>query len=222
MTSPVKVCVGAPCGKQPICDKFYDCFGSLTLPPGSVWQRSIGGSVPHNLNTLVDAALAQDCTHLFIVEDDSVFNRDTVMRLLAHDVPVVAGLCRQRSAPFRSYVYKGVNADGLGWYNLTHADTGLIKCDATGMGGILINTDVFAKLVRPYFSYYYVGEKEWGQDIVFGKSLIDAGIDVYCDLDVIIGHVTQVIIGSERGPDGWNVTMGVDEVTVGFPQPVLV
>lgn len=218
----LKVCVGAPCGKQPICDKFYDCFGGLQLPPGSIWQRSIGGSVPNNLNKLVDAALDAKCTHLFIVEDDSVFNRDAVMRLLAHDKPVVAGLCRQRSAPFRSYVYKGLNENGLGWYELKPEDRGLIRCDATGMGGILINTDVFDKLTRPYFSYYYVGEKEWGQDIVFGKSLVEAGVEVFCDLDVHIGHVTQCVVGSERTADGWNVTLGVDEIKVGFPQPALV
>lgn len=216
-----KVCVGAPCAKQPICDRFYDSFGGLDLPEGSIWQRSIGGSIPNNLNKLVDAALSQDCTHLFIVEDDSIFARDTVRRLLVHDKEVVAGLCRQRSAPFRSYVYKGLNEVGLGWYELKPTDKGLIKCDATGMGGILINTSVFAKLKRPYFSYYYVGEKEWGQDIVFGKSLVEAGIEVYCDLDVMIGHVTQCVIGSEWGEDGWKVTMGIDEVKIGFPQPEL-
>lgn len=221
MTRPLKVCAGAPCGKQPITDRFYDCYGGLDLPAGSIWQRSIGGSIPNNLNKLVDAALSQDCTHLFIVEDDSVFARDTVRRLLAHEKPVVAGLCRQRSAPFRAYVYKGLNADGLGWYQLQPSDRGLIRCDATGMGGILINTDVFAKLSRPYFSYYYEGEKEWGQDIVFGKSLMDAGIEVYCDLDVMIGHVTQCVVGTERVADGWNVTLGIEDTKIGFPQPAL-
>lgn len=216
-----KVCVGAPCAKQPICDRFYDCFGGLDLPQGSIWQRAIGGSIPVNLNKLVDAALTQDCTHLFIVEDDSVFERDTVRRLLAHDKPVVTGLCRQRSAPFRSYVYKGLNENGLGWYTLTPQDKGLIKVDATGMGGILINTEVFKKLQRPYFHHYFVGEKEWGQDIVFGKSLVEAGIDVYCDLDVHIGHVTQCQIGSEWSPTGWNVTVKIDEIKVNFPQPEL-
>lgn len=217
-----KICVGAPCGKQPVCDKFYDSFGGLDLPQGSIWQRSIGGSVPNNLNKLVNHALEEKCTHLFIVEDDSVFERDTVRRLLKHNVPVVAGLCRSRGAPFRAYVYKGLSDDGLGWYTIGPNDKGLIKCDATGMGGILINTEVFQKLKKPYFSYYYVGEKEWGQDIVFGKSLIEAGINVYCDLDVHIGHVTQCIIGSQLDKNGWNITLGIDQAKINVPQSFLI
>lgn len=215
-----KVLAGAPCAKHPVCDQFYDCFSGLVLPPGSLRHRVRGGSIPNNLNILVDLAIKHECTHLFIVEDDSVFESDTVTRLLKHDVPVVAGLCRSRGAPFRPYVYKGLNKDGLGWYQLTPEDKGLINCSATGMGGILINMDVFKQLSRPYFHIYYVGEKEWGQDIVFGKALVEAGIDVYCDTDVIIGHVTQCILGSERHDDGWVITMAVDQAMVSLPQVV--
>lgn len=214
-----KVLAGAPCGKEPVCDLFYDCFAGLKLPEGSTRQRVVGGSIPTNLNTLVDCAFEEHCTHLFIVEDDSLFANDTVTRLLSHDVPVVAGLCRARSAPFRPYVYQGITEDGLGYRPLTPTDTGLIKCSATGLGGILINMDVFAKLTRPYFHHYFVGEKEWGQDIVFGKAMIDAGVDVYCDTDVIIGHTTQCVIGSEKTKDGpWVITVQINEAVIRIPQ----
>ncbi len=101
VTPNIKVLAGSPCSKQPICNEFHDCFAGLDLPPGSDWYRAVGGSIPNNLNTIVAHALKTDCTHVFIVEDDSVFARDTVRRLLKHNVPVVAGLCRSRSAPFR-------------------------------------------------------------------------------------------------------------------------
>lgn len=217
--TPYTVLAGAPCSKNPVCDRFYDSFAGLLLPDGSYRQRAVGGSIPTNLNKLVDCAIEAKVTHLFIVEDDSIFMPDTVMRLLAHDKPVVTGLCRARHAPFRSYVYKGVNEDGLGWYTLTPDDKGLIQCSATGLGGILINMDVFTKLQRPYFHHYFTGDKEWGQDIVFGLSLVDAGIDVFCDTDVIIGHATQCVLGSERGPDGWTITMTIDQAMVSLPQP---
>ncbi len=215
-----KVLVGAPCGKVPVCNEFYGCFYGLHVPPGSDWTRPIGGSVPHNLNVIVDQALSGGYSHVFIVEDDSLFPQDVVLRLLKHDVPVVAGLCRSRSAPFRSYIYKGLNENGLGWYTLTPKDSGLIKCSATGMGGILIKTDVFKSLTRPYFHSYFVGDQEWSQDIVFGKSLIDAGIDVYCDTDIIIGHTTQCVLGSERTDEGWTIVVRIDQAMVSLPQPV--
>lgn len=220
MSNTVKVLAGNPCGKTPVCNEFFDCFYSLDLPPGSIeGYRAVGGSIPNNLNRIVDLALKEDCTHVFIVEDDSLFAADTVTRLLKHDVPVVAGLCRRRGTPFQSYIYSGISkAGGLDYYKLKPSDKGLIKCGATGMGGILINTEVFKKLKRPYFATYYEGETEWGQDIVFGQSLIKAGIDVYCDTDVIIGHMTQCVLGSEHTPDGWNIVFKVHEVNVGVPQ----
>lgn len=214
------VLAGAPCSKNPVCDRFYDCFAGLVLPPGSHRQRVVGGNIPGNLNKLVDCAIEAKVTHLFIVEDDSVFAPDTVTRLLAHDKPVVTGLCRARHAPFRAYVYRGATSDGLTYHTLTPEDKGLIPCSATGLGGILINMDVFAKLKRPYFHDYFIGEQYWGQDFVFGKSLVDAGIGVYCDTDVIIGHTTQCVLGSELGPHGWVITVGIDQAMVSLPQPV--
>jgi hypothetical protein len=219
-----KVLAGNPCGKMPVCNEFFDCFYALELPPGSIGgYRAVGGSIPNNLNRIVDLAIKEACTHVFIVEDDSLFGTDTVMRLLKHDVPVVAGLCRRRGTPFQSYIYSGISKEGgLDWFKLRPSDRGLLGpkhgVKATGMGGILINTEVFKKLKRPYFATYYEGETEWGQDIVFGKSLIEAGIDVYCDTDVIIGHMTQCVIGSERGVSGWNVVFKIHEVNVGVPQ----
>lgn len=212
------VFIGVPCGKTPVCDAFYHCFYALQAPEGSIWRRVQGGSVARNLNCLVDLAIEHECTHLFIVEDDSVFAPDTVMRLLAHEKPVVAGLCLARNPPFRPYIYSGfVPGKGLAYRPLLPNDAGLIRVAATGMGGILIRTDVFAKLHRPYFEVAYHGETEWGQDILFGKQLIDAGIDVFCDVDVKIGHVTQCEIAAVRSERGWHTVIRVDETRVDLP-----
>ena len=213
-----KVLVGAPCGKQPVFRDFFLAFYTALVPDArSSNMIAAGGSVPKNLNLLVDEAVRQECTHLFIVEDDSVFEADTILRLLAHDKPVVAGLCRQRNPPFLPYVYAGIDLEQgtMSWRTLMPKDTGLIgPADgvvATGMGGILINMAVFTKLERPYFRHYFIGERECGQDIVFARSLIDAGIEVWCDLDVTIWHMTQCVIGSVREADGWRAVVRIDD-----------
>ncbi len=210
-----KVLAGTPCGKVPVCNDFHFCFANLRLPEGSIHQRVIGGNIARNLNELVDSAATQNCSHLFIVEDDSVFEADSVLRLLKHNKPVVTGLCRSRTAPFHPYVYDGITAEGgYTFHPITENDKGLIKVAATGMGGILINMEVFKKLKRPYFSNYFEGEKEWSQDIVFMKSLVDNKIEVYCDLDVIIGHVTQCIIGSEFEDGRWKIVVRIGDAVV--------
>lgn len=210
----LKVLCAAPCGKTPVFDKFYDAFASLEVPEGSIKQRVMGGSVPQNLNRIIDSAYDHGCSHVFIVEDDSMFAPDSLIRLLAHDVPVVAGLCRSRQAPFKPYIYEGIDESGLIWRDLRASDEGLIKVAATGMGGILIHMAVFDRLTKPYFQTYFEGELEWGQDIVFGKSLIEADIGVYCDLDVTIWHATQCIVGSEKVNGKWTTVFNINDATL--------
>jgi hypothetical protein len=212
-----RVFAAAPCGKTPVCDSFYDCFYNLILPEGSFRQRVKGGSVPQNLNTIVEEALQRDCTHVFIVEDDSMFHPMTVVNLLHHDKDVVAGLCPNRNSPFMAYVYGDANEQGVQYYPLTSKDQGLIKVAATGMGGILIKTSVFAKLKKPYFVMTYEGEKEWGQDIYFAKSLVDAGIQVYCDTNVPIWHATHCALGTMFEDGQWYTMIKIDKSIVKIP-----
>jgi hypothetical protein len=218
MMDTPRVLIGSPCGKQPVFDEFYDAFYRVALPEGSYRDRAKGGSVQQNLNVLVQEAVDGKFTHLFIVEDDSTFAPDAVARLLKHDKPVVTGLCRARHAPFKPYVYYGMNENGLGDYELQPTDKGLIGGPgfASGMGGILIRTDVFESMEKPVFNCQYDTQgRLWGQDILFGMSLISAGIPVYIDLDVIIGHATQCVIGSRRGEDGtWLTTFRVDQAVI--------
>lgn len=214
-----KVLAGSPCGKTPVCDHFYDCFYGLILPEGSFAQRAKSGSVAQNLNTLVDQAQNNEFDYLFIVEDDSMFHPQTVLALLRHDKDVVAGLCLQRNAPFRPYLYDGYNPEsGLAWRPLKQEDEGLIKVTATGMGGILIKTSVFDKLKKPYFWTEYKGEKEWGQDINFGKSLHEAGIEVFCDLDVPIWHATQCALAAVKENDKWSTIIRIDGFDIRISQ----
>jgi|SRR6185295_720332 len=215
--SDVKVYCAAPCGKTPVCDSFYDCFYGLILPEGSVRQRIKGGSVPANLNSIIRLAQEGDFTHVFIVEDDSMFPPATVINLLTHDKDVVTGLCPNRTWPFPAYVYGDANEEGLQYYKLQDYDQGLIRVKATGMGGILIKMSVFDKLKKPYFVNTFKGEQEWGQDIYFQKSLIDAGIEVYCDTNVPIWHATHCSLATMYKDGKWKTMIKIGEVVLDIP-----
>lgn len=209
------VFIGVPCGKQPVCDSFYDCLYTLVIPEGSQIQRAKSGSVSSNLNTLVE--LARPFDYLFIVEDDSMFHPLTVINLLKHDKDVVAGLCPSRTPPFNAYIYNKGDERGLTRRKITDADSGLIKVDATGMGGILIKMSVFDKLKKPYFEIAFKDEVEWGQDILFNKKLIEAGIEVFCDTDVPIWHATSCCLGTVKRDGKWNTTIRIGGYNVEIP-----
>lgn len=210
-----KILVGSPCGKHPVCDHFYDCLYGLALPTGSHIQRAKSGSVAQNLRALVDLAKDGKFDYLFIVEDDSMFHPTTVLQLLTHDKEVVAGLCLQRHPPFRPYIYDGLNAEtGLQWRALTSEDEGLIKVAATGMGGILIRISVFDKIPPPYFYTTWENNKEWGQDILFGKALIEANIEVFCDLNVPIWHATDCSLAAVKEDGKWNTIVRIVDMNI--------
>lgn len=212
-----KVFAAAPCGKTPVCDSFYDCFYGLILPEGSIRQRVKGGSVPQNLNVIINEAQKNECTHVFIVEDDSMFHPATVINLLTHNKDVVAGLCPNRTYPFQAYVYGDANENGLQYYPLKDEDQGLIRVLGVGMGGILIKMSVFDKLKKPYFVTTYKGEQEWGQDIWFQKSLIDAGIEVYCDTSIPIWHATHCALATLFKDGQWKTVIKIGEAAIDIP-----
>jgi hypothetical protein len=217
----IKVLAGAPCGKTPVCDGFYDCFYGLMLPEGSPRIRAKSGSVPQNLNALVEEAIKFECTHLFIVEDDSMFASDTVLRLLSHNKDVVTGLCLQRNPPFRPYIYDGFDEKtGMIWRELKSTDKGLIRVCATGMGGILINMNVFKLLNRPYFYTTYVEEKEWGQDILFASDLHKAGVEIFCDTGATIWHATHCSLGTEYSDGQWWTLVRIGDSNIKIPQGI--
>jgi hypothetical protein len=204
-----------PCGKTPVCDSFYDCFYGLILPEGSARARAIRGSVPGNLNRIIECA--KDYDYTFIVEDDSMFAPDTVLRLLEHDKEVVTGLCVSRQPPFRPYIYQVVENGEIAPRPLTNDDSGLIRVAATGMGGILIKNSVFSKLTKPYFYNTYEGEIEWGQDVLFAKSLVNAGIEVFCDTDVTIWHATHCSLSTSFKDNKWITTIRIADCNVEIP-----
>lgn len=213
----VKVLCAAPCGKNPVCDGFYDCFYDLVLPEGSQRLRAKGGSLPSNRNEIIKKAQEGGFTHVFLIDDDNMVAHDFVSRLLAHDKDVVAGHCLQRLPPFRSYVFGGMNEEGkLGFQNLT-VETGLVKVTGVGTSGILIKTSVFDKLTKPYFYHTFRSETEWGDDINFNKSLTENNIEIYCDLDATIWHATNASVAPIFEDGQWKFQIKIGDAIAKFP-----
>jgi hypothetical protein len=215
-----RVYVAVPCGKHAECDSFYDCLYSLALPEGSQIQRLKSGSVSQNLNTAVE--LARGFDYICIFEDDSMFHPNTVLQLLLHQKDVVAGICPSRTPPFNAYIYDKGDSRGLLRRKIEDSDEGLIKVDAIGMGGILIKMSVFDKLKKPYFEIKFINEVEWGQDILFNKQLIAAGIEVYCDTDVPIWHATRCSLGTIKKNGKWLTTVRIGTFNIEIPIAELV
>lgn len=85
----------------------------------------------------------------------------------------------------------------------TILNQGLIKVEATGLGGIMTNPEVFKTLEFPWFQQMWNTEKKYclSVDLQFFEHCKKAGVDVWCDTDLIYGHiiVQQLEMNAKKG-----------------------
>lgn len=68
---------------------------------------------------------------------------------------------------------------------------GLVKVDGMGLGGIMVNPEVFRTIEYPWFRRMWNKEEKalLGADFSLYANCKKAGIDVWCDTDLIYGHM---------------------------------
>lgn len=136
------------------------------------------GSVLHwNREELVRGAVDAKCTHLLFLDSDMFFEKDAVLRLLKRKKDVIG-------ADYKTRKINGENTARLlpGRGDLREAET-------VATGFLLIDLKVFQKIGQPWFFW---GENE-GEDHWFCRKVREAGIKVYCDLSIKIGHIGDFI-----------------------------
>ena len=86
------------------------------------------------------------------------------------------------------------------------SEKNLVTCDWSGLGFMLIRKGVFESIDYPYFAHpEFMLEKNLdvlGEDLYFGKKLKEAGIPIYVDPRVYLGHIKQRIIGGSLPLEG--------------------
>lgn len=154
----------------------------------------VGYQVDNARNMITqDACNTEDVTHLLWVDDDMTFSRDAVQRLLAHDLPIVGGLCHNRRHPYMPIL---VHFTERGFSFQYDYPEGLIEVDATGAAFLLTKKEVYFK-IREQFA-----EGPWtvlhtGEDISFCQRARAAGYKIMVDTTVKIGHMGEIEVNED-------------------------
>ncbi|MBI1275378.1 hypothetical protein GC177_05335 [bacterium] len=159
---------------------------ATTLPEGL--QASIklfnhhGSILPTQRTEMVREALASECTHVLFLDDDMGFPMETIIRLLAHDLPVVAANCATKCLP---PLPTARYADGSSCYT-RQGSQGLEPVAVVGTGILLAKADVFRAIAEPWFTIGWNAEtgRYTGEDWFFCQRLAEHGIPIYVDHDV--------------------------------------
>lgn len=140
---------------------------------------------------LIEKAKEIKADYVLWLDSDMIFPSTTALRLLEHGKDIVACNYMKRTKPLKTVAYTDVtNWDS--WVRLEPQDN-LIKVEGIGMGCMLMKTEVFDSLTKPYFEFTYSDEtKSWhGEDFFIQKKLREKGYDIYVDtlLSMEIKHL---------------------------------
>ena len=147
---------------------------------------------------LVNSSFDVGADYILWLDSDMTFPSTTLTRLLSHNKNIVGCNYKKRSNPQTPVAYKEVgNWDS--WLPLDEEES-LVEVQGVGMGCILIKTELFKKINKPYFEFTYNKETDdWlGEDFNLFSKFRNIGENIYIDTDLSreIGHLGIYKFGS--------------------------
>lgn len=133
---------------------------------------------------LVDRALEFDSDYIFWLDSDIYCPPSTVIKLLAHNQPVIACNYIRRQLPAKGVAYEKMYE----WdkpLDFEPRDS-LVEVEGLGMGCLLMKTEIFHKLKKPWFEFKYTSEtNDWlGEDMVLCEKIRDLGYKIMVDVNL--------------------------------------
>lgn len=214
-----KIMIGVVTGEMARRADFYDYFQMIEKPKDTICVFVHGQSIANNRNRIIEQALIHNCSHVMFIDDDVVCKPDVLYRLLRHDKDIVLALQLRRNFPHHPLVFdKELPDDLFRVYTLKDHETGLIPVVGGGLGAVLIKTEVFRTLEKPWFRFGQLKEKDqMSEDTDFYIRARQHYFNVFCDLDTYVGHQASVVIRPFHMNGMWTVNYDSNgEGSLGF------
>ena len=140
---------------------------------------------------LIEKAKEINSDYVLWLDSDMMFPSTVALRLLEHNKDIVACNYMRRSLPLKTVAYTNLN-DWNSWVPMSPQDE-LVEVQGIGMGCMLMKTEVFDTLEKPYFEFRYKEDtQDWyGEDFVLLHKLRNNNYKIYVDtlLSMDIKHV---------------------------------
>lgn len=137
---------------------------------------------------LVSDSIKNGTEYILWLDSDMVFPSDIFFRLYKHKKDIVAATYSTRVNPPKSVSF----IDEFDLDKRLEKTSGLHSVFAVGMGCMLVRTEVFKNLPKPWFSHEWDNDADAfvGEDIFFCKLAYNNGYEIFvdCDLSNEVGH----------------------------------
>ena len=143
-----------------------------------------GSAIHHMRERMVKKAIELGCTHILFIDSDMQFDKDVVLKLLAHDKDIIGAVYNQRKlppTPVVKLISVGADLEGLN------------EVQAVGTGFMLIKLSIFDFLPEPWFFWESNsdGDLVTSEDYWLCRLARDKGFQVWVDLSIKVGHLGQ-------------------------------
>lgn len=130
---------------------------------------------------LADQALDYNSEYTLWLDSDITFPSSLAIKLLSHKKDFVACNYVRRTFPVKGVAYEKLHE----WDNPLsfQVQDSLVKIAGIGFGCVLMKTEIFKKLPKPYFEFRYNDQSnDWlGEDMILCEKISQLGIDLHVD-----------------------------------------
>ena len=175
---------------------FAQSLMSMRVPLHTKYLWIMGAWVSAAVNTLVQQ---MEGDFLMILADDHILPSNLLVKLLAHQVPLVAPSVCLRRPPFLPSFFHETPAGYIGytWEEL-YGQTGLLPVDTFGGPGCVIRREVLEAVGMPFFESDPHHREFPHEDVYSFSKCRKAGFQTYIDLDTPLGHILPAAVFPAR------------------------
>lgn len=206
-----------PCREQGRYTTFWECVNRLRVPAGVQLVEPIvryDNSVARARNKIAQEAINLDLDFVFWLDDDMLFARDVLARLLAKPEDIIIGLTMSRclidGEQFRP-IWADEEMVGTDWKPVKAikvGSNGLMPLLSGTGGGVLTRMGVFKLVPAPWWTIGQIDPEMFWEDIIFYQKMRAAGVKVWGDPSVRFGHYQPSVIWPNQHPDGtWGTVL---------------
>lgn len=130
-----------------------------------------------------------DCTHLLFWDADTIADSMSLSKLLEADKPVIGAVIYKKGGEFEPCFGYWDEARKAYTTPIPFKYNEILQVDIVGTGFLLIKREVLEKLSYPYFQCSAKGQS--GEDVYFSLKCKEAGIPVYVDTGLHLGHIAK-------------------------------
>lgn len=206
MTS--NVMIGMVCTELARFSEPYNSLIAMDKPEGTPIVQNYHSSVAFGMNEIGRYFLKSEHEYLFFVNDDMIYPKYALTKLLEHQKDITCGVYLRRGFPFEPVIYDFIDERGMVRpHYFKDGECGLIQIRACGSGVTLIHRRVLETMKQPWWRLGTIQPDLISEDLTFSRESGEAGFEIWCDLDVRCGHIILAPVFPHYDSGQWSTLL---------------